>query len=93
VVEGQGSLAGQVKRITTLDSQIAKRLKAARLQRGFSQTSAGEAVGVSFQQIQKYERGTNRITAAKLYQLAALYDVPIEWFFADLKDKKKDPRL
>jgi transcriptional regulator with XRE-family HTH domain len=73
------------RRTTSLDLHVAKRLRAARMQRGVSQGSAADAIGVSFQQVQKYEKGTNRISASKLFELACLYDVPIQRFFAGLK--------
>lgn len=72
-----------------IDIQVAKRLRAARIQSGFSQEHAAETLGVTFQQIQKYEKGTNRITAAKLFQLARLYEKPIQWFFEDLDGPNK----
>ena len=78
------------KAITKIDLHVAKRLRAARLQRGVSQESAGQAIGVSFQQMQKYEKGTNRITAAKLFQLATLYDLPIQWFFDDAESPARN---
>jgi transcriptional regulator with XRE-family HTH domain len=71
-------------RITKFDLHIAKRLRSARIERGISQQSAAETIGVSFQQLQKYENGANRITASKLFQLATMYEVPIQWFFEDL---------
>jgi transcriptional regulator with XRE-family HTH domain len=51
---------------------------------GMTQTSLGEAIGLTFQQVQKYERGTNRISASRLYDLARVLDVPIEFFFEEL---------
>ncbi len=49
-----------------------------------SQTSLGEAIGLSFQQVQKYERGTNRVGSSRLYDLARVLDVPIQYFFDDI---------
>jgi transcriptional regulator with XRE-family HTH domain len=49
-----------------------------------SQTELGNAVGVTFQQIQKYERGTNRISAAQLVRIAVVLKVDIQYFFEDL---------
>ncbi len=49
-----------------------------------SQTTLGDAIGLTFQQVQKYEKGTNRISASRLYDLARLLDVPIEHFFDDM---------
>ncbi len=51
---------------------------------GMSQTTLSEAIGLTFQQMQKYEKGTNRISASRLYDLARLLDVPIEHFFDDM---------
>ena len=51
---------------------------------GMSQTGLGDALGVTFQQVQKYERGTNRISASRLYDLSRMLDVSIEHFFEDV---------
>jgi transcriptional regulator with XRE-family HTH domain len=48
---------------------------------GVSQEQLADALGLTFQQVQKYERGSNRLSASRLYQLARLLDVPIAWFF------------
>ncbi len=49
-----------------------------------SQTTLGDAIGLTFQQMQKYEKGTNRISASRLFDLARVLDVPIEYFFGDM---------
>ncbi|WP_282611094.1 helix-turn-helix domain-containing protein [Pelagibius sp. Alg239-R121] len=64
-----------------LNTQIAQRIRARRLALGLTQTDVAEALGVSFQQLQKYERGVNRIGAVQLYTLADLLDVSINFFF------------
>ncbi len=51
---------------------------------GMSQTQLGEKLGLTFQQIQKYERGTNRIGASRVYQAARILDVPPSYFFDDM---------
>lgn len=51
---------------------------------GLSQTRLGESVGLTFQQIQKYERGANRMGASRLFELASVLDVPISYFFAEM---------
>ena len=51
---------------------------------GLSQEMLGEAVGLTFQQIQKYERGGNRIGASRLHQFSLILDVPMEFFFEDV---------
>lgn len=51
---------------------------------GMSQEHLGKASGLTFQQIQKYERGTNRISASRLYHLAGLLNIPVSWFYEQL---------
>ena len=51
---------------------------------GMSQTSLGDAIGLTFQQMQKYERGTNRVSASRLFDLSRVLDVPIAHFFDDM---------
>lgn len=63
------------------DQAIAARIVALRKSRGLSQSTLARSLGVTFQQVQKYERGTNRITADRLAKLAALFEVPVSAFF------------
>ena len=51
---------------------------------GMSQARVGEAVGLTFQQIQKYERGSNRIGSSRLYEFAKVLDVPVSYFFDEM---------
>src|SRR5215470_9183707 len=74
-----------------LDVEIAKRLRALRLQRRISQTELSQALGVSFQQVQKYERGSNRISAGRLCRIAQVLDVPVAFFFADVARRSSQP--
>lgn len=69
-----------------VDTQVGARLRARRLLLGISQDELGKAVGVSFQQIQKYEKGTNRIGASRLQKLAHALQVPISYFFQGVGD-------
>jgi len=71
-----------------IDAEIAKRVRALRLQRGLSQTELSDALGVTFQQVQKYERGMNRISAGRLFRIAEVLDVPVAFFFADFKQQR-----
>jgi transcriptional regulator with XRE-family HTH domain len=73
------------------DAEIAKRLRALRLQRGLSQNKIGSMLGVTFQQVQKYEGGRNRITAARLYRIAEALDVPITFFFPGPQSRRTQP--
>src|SRR5947209_12813103 len=62
---------------------VADRIKAARIAADMSQEALGDASGVTFQQIQKYERGTNRVSADRLHQIADALGKPISYFFDD----------
>ena len=62
---------------------MGRQLRKRRLQLGLSQLGVAEAIGVTFQQIQKYEGGTNRIVASRLYDLAEVLDVPVAYFFPE----------
>lgn len=64
-----------------IDQTVGMRITALRKARGLSQTALGKAVGVTFQQIQKYERGTNRVGASRLQQIAKSLDVPVSALF------------
>lgn len=64
-----------------MDAYVGGRLKLRRTQIGMSQERLGQAVGLTFQQIQKYEKGANRIGASRLYQFASVLGVPPAFFF------------
>ena len=64
-----------------LDDEIANRIREYRLARGMTQQDLGNELGVTFQQIQKYERGMNRVTAGRLYDIARALGVPIAQMF------------
>jgi len=51
---------------------------------GLSQEKLGEKLGLTFQQVQKYEKGSNRVSASRLFQMAQILDVPVQFFFEDL---------
>ena len=63
-----------------LDQRVGERLRSRRLKMGLSQMALGIAAGVTFQQIQKYERGANRISASRMIQLAEKLGVPPAYF-------------
>ena len=67
-----------------VDVHVGARVRLRRVLLGMTQTNLGTAIGVTFQQMQKYERGTNRISASRLHDLARVLDVPIEHFFDDM---------
>ncbi len=67
-----------------VDVHVGARLKQRRRLLGITQTDLGDAIGVTFQQVQKYERGVNRIGASQLLALARVLDVSIDYFFEDM---------
>ena len=64
-----------------IDKHVGSRVRMRRLLVGMSQEKLGEALGITFQQIQKYEKGANRIGASRLQQIAKILAVPVEFFF------------
>ena len=72
-------------KITPVDVHIANKLRQFRLIAGMSQDKLGELTGVTFQQIQKYEKAKNRISASRLFEFAQLLNKPLSAFFADMK--------
>jgi transcriptional regulator with XRE-family HTH domain len=66
-----------------IDIQVGARLRLRRNMLGLSQEKLAEAIGLTFQQVQKYERGTNRIGASRLHELSRVLDVPVSFFFDD----------
>ena len=68
-------------KVDEIDRLVSKRLKAMRIMLGYSQNELSDAVGVSLQQIQKYEKATNRISSGKLHSFSKILDVPISYFF------------
>lgn len=73
--------------LNPIDVHVGKKLRLGRTLQGMSQESVGEAVGVTFQQIQKYERGVNCVRASRLFDLAKVLRVPITFFFEGFGSK------
>lgn len=78
-----------------VDIHVGARIRLRRTLLGMSQEKLGEAIGLTFQQVQKYERGTNRVGASRLYDLSLVLDVPIQYFYDDMADTvaEQAPRL
>lgn len=76
--------AEKVHRPSPIDVHVGSRVRLRRTLLGMSQERLGEALGLTFQQVQKYERGVNRIGASRLFDLSRVLDVPISFFFDDL---------
>lgn len=64
-----------------INDAIAARIRTERKLRGFTQTSLGQAIGLTFQQVQKYETGANRISASRLLSIARVLNVPVIYFY------------
>jgi len=76
------------------DVEIGRKIRALRLQRGLSQTSLADGIGLTFQQVQKYEKGTNRVSAGRLQRIADLLETRVMFFYggAGVSAKKRDRR-
>ena len=64
-----------------IDRHVGSRVRMRRMLVGMSQEKLGEALGLTFQQVQKYEKGTNRIGASRLHRIASVLGVPVEFFY------------
>ena len=71
-----------------IDLHVGSRVRLLRTLHGMSQTDLGKAVGLSFQQVQKYERGMNRVSASKLWALSKVLNVPVSYFFDGINSDK-----
>lgn len=72
------------RRIIDFDIEVGRRIRVQRTLRGTTQTELAGAIGITFQQVQKYENGTNRVSAGKLFQIARFLGVPVAVFFEGL---------
>lgn len=76
----------KAKRPHPIDIYVGSRVKMRRMLIGMSQEKLGEQLGLTFQQVQKYEKGSNRIGASRLWHLAQILDVPVRYFFEGLQE-------
>lgn len=74
-----------------IDVHVGSRVRMRRMLVGLSQEKLGERLGLTFQQVQKYEKGSNRVSASRLYQMAQILGVPVQFFFEDLPEAAKGP--
>lgn len=70
-----------------IDVHVGARIRLRRTLRGLSQDKLGQALGLTFQQVQKYERGSNRIGASRLYHMALVLEVPITYFYENIPEE------
>ena len=76
-----------IKTPDPIDVHVGQRVRARRKMLGLSQTLLGKELGVTFQQVQKYERGTNRIGSSRLFRVSNALDVPVSYFFEGAETK------
>ncbi|WFS69600.1 helix-turn-helix transcriptional regulator (plasmid) [Agrobacterium leguminum] len=76
----------QTKSPNAIDIHVGSRIRLQRALKGMSQTTLAEGLGVTFQQVQKYEKGTNRVGSSRLQAIANILGVPVAWFFEEGPD-------
>src|SRR6266851_7970602 len=95
-IDGDGRIArptfGKSRKVEPIDMHVGSRVRLRRDMLGLSQGELGAAVGLSFQQVQKYEYGANRISASRLHDLSRVLDVPVSFFF-DRLDPVRAPAI
>jgi transcriptional regulator with XRE-family HTH domain len=79
--EGTAEIAMATKVPDPVDKQVGSRVRMRRLMLGMSQEKLGDKLGLTFQQVQKYEKGTNRISASRLHEMSQILKVSIPYFF------------
>ncbi len=75
-----------------VDKHVGSRIRMRRLMLGMSQTKLADALGITFQQVQKYEKGTNRISASRLQHISSFLEVPIPFFFEGSPHHSNTPK-
>ena len=80
---------------STVDKIVGRNIRIYRLAKGISQTELGDSLDITFQQIQKYENGVNRVGSGRLFKIASVLEVPVTAFFegSDGAHQSKDPRV
>jgi transcriptional regulator with XRE-family HTH domain len=78
------------KALNPTDLHVGKRVRMYRVKAGISQTALGQHLGITFQQIQKYERGANRIGASRLQQICEMLKIPVALLFDELPGSKRN---
>lgn len=88
-----GSVRGERDgRPSPIDVHVGSRIRLRRTLMGMSQERLGDALGLTFQQVQKYERGVNRVGASRLFDLSKVLDVPVSFFFDDIPGTTPEPQ-
>jgi transcriptional regulator with XRE-family HTH domain len=82
-MSGKSKDRGQLSRHHPVDVLVGKRIRMRRVQKSLSQSELADALGLTFQQVQKYEKGASRVSCSRLFEIAQRLDVPIIYFFCD----------
>jgi len=75
------------RRANLIDAHVGSRVRLRRLLLGMSQEKLGESLGLTFQQVQKYEKGVNRVGASRLFDLSQVLNVPVQFFYDELSSR------
>ena len=75
------------------DVEIGRKIRALRLERGLSQSGLAEGIGLTFQQVQKYEKGANRVSAGRLQQISDMLNVPVMFFYGGMGARAKKSEM
>ena len=76
------------KQANPVDAHVGNRVRLRRMLVGMSQERLGELLGLTFQQVQKYEKGVNRIAAGRLFEISGILGVPVSFFYEDVDGKR-----
>ena len=87
--EPTGSGKIRKRRAGAEDVEIGRKIRALRLERGLSQSGLADGIGLTFQQVQKYEKGTNRVSAGRLQQIADELNTPVMFFYSGMGQRSK----
>jgi transcriptional regulator with XRE-family HTH domain len=82
----------KIKRSAAIDIAVGARIRNLRLRNRLSQTELGEQIGVTFQQIQKYEKGTNRVAAGRLAEFSKIFGLPVAAFYSEVPNGEAKQR-
>lgn len=91
--EGIGAESKPSARASAADHHVGNRIRERRVMLGLSQQQLAQLIGVTYQQAHKYERGLNRISAGRLYEIAQVLNVPVSWFFEGLSADTQPPEM
>jgi len=88
-VSDQPPNPGKKRRAGAEDVEIGRKIRALRLERGLSQTGLADSIGLTFQQVQKYEKGANRVSAGRLHKIAEMLNIPVTFFYGGMSSRVK----